>query len=113
MRQVAMELSGSALRDLGMQQAQDHAEAVNPGWSERAMAMLVRYLKQMQDTQFQNEDFRVWAEREGLATPPHLRAYGSIMAKARKAGMIRAVGYEAVDNPTAHQAFARVWEKTY
>ena len=108
--QIPMTLSGTALRDIGIAQAVDHAEAEAPGWSVRALEMLRRYITEV-GGEFMGENFRVWATARGLEEPPSKRAFGSIIVKAKNRGMIRFVGHRSVDNPKAHKAFASVWVK--
>lgn len=102
--------AGEAAKLAGIQQAADHAEAVDPGWNQKAYEMLKEFLD-IRLGPFLMEDFRQWAEPSGLNSPPHLRAYGGVALKAAKAGLIRRIGYAKVKNEKAHQANASVWLK--
>jgi hypothetical protein len=58
---------------------------------------------------FQAEDFR--DSITGLIEePPSKRAFGHIILKAAREGLITRVGYAPVKNVTAHRAFASVWK---
>ena len=56
------------------------------------------------------EDIRLTAK---LTVPeaPHRRAWGGILVKAKKEGLIKKVGFKSTTNPAAHCALAGVWEK--
>ena len=109
MIQTQFNLTGSALRDQGITRAADHAERESPGWSDRALAMLRRYVAEV-GGRFQAEDVRAWAKAHGLDDPPHKRAWGGVMVKARNKGLIRCIGTQQVDNREAHCANAGLWE---
>lgn len=106
--QLPMPLSGTALRDIGIAQAVDHAEAEAPGWASRAMGMLRRYIDEV-GGMFQAENVREWARRHGLDDPPSKRAWGGVVVRARNIGLIRFVKYENVQNRQAHATPASVW----
>jgi hypothetical protein len=75
-------------------------------WSEMAMSALCKFI--MTHTgKFQAEDVRNWAVNVPAA--PSLRAWGAIMAKASRMGLIKHAGYERVNNPLAHATPASVW----
>lgn len=111
MQQVSFQLSGSALRDAGMKQAQETTEAAIPYWMDNAMTMLREYLKQAPE-RFQGENFREWSLSHGLPKPVHLRAFGGVMVKASKLGLIKKIGVEPVETSTNHRAFSVVWTKS-
>jgi hypothetical protein len=99
--------SGAELRDQGMQQATDHADAVNPKWSETAHAFLLKYAKG--NEQFTAEDVRN-VSHEVVPTPPDQRAWGGVMVGAVKSGMITKCGYAAAKNPKNHCGIATLWK---
>jgi hypothetical protein len=110
MNQIPMPLSGSALRDNGIQQSIKHADAEAPGWSDRAFYMLRDYLESV-GGRFQTEDVREWCHGRGLDLPPSKRAWGGIIIRAKNVGLIRFSGYENVSNTKAHCTPAACWEK--
>jgi hypothetical protein len=108
MTQIDLQLTGSALRDIGMSHAVDHANRVSNGWSDRALEALWCYLREVPDP-FMTEQFRRWSTSYGLDAPPHQRAYGSVMVRAKRHGMIKFVRYAQVETPTSHRATASMW----
>jgi hypothetical protein len=110
MTQSEFDFSGEDLRDRGMQQAVDHADEVKGGWSTLALTFVEHYA--MNNPTFSGEKVR--AAAAGIVPePPHLRAWGGVMMKAAKMGMIRKCGYVQVDNPLAHKATAALWKSNY
>ena len=103
--------SGEVLRDEGMQQAIDHAEQEVPNWADLTYQKLNQFVTEYPYLEFMTEDFRKWAYHRGLPEPPHSRAFGGIMARAGKRGLIVKVRISQVKNPTAHCANANVWRR--
>lgn len=101
--------SGKELKEIGMQKAIDSANAKHTDWSNNAYDFLLNYLDTV-SCEFLCEDFRL-ASVGFVSDPPSKRAFGSIMIRAAKNGLIRKVGYGTVHNPTAHSCFASKWEK--
>lgn len=99
--------NGSELRDKGMKVASDHAELTNICWNQMAFDMLVECPLKT----FMTEQLRAWAYENGLPKPPNEKAWGSIVTKAAKAGLIIFQGYRRVSNPQAHRRPAGLWEK--
>lgn len=104
---------GTTLREKGMQQAIDHADRNFPAWSERAYGFLKKWLNELRPGKhFKTEDFRIKMELDELIErPPSDRAYGSLITRAAKAGLIRKIGHGTVVNPKAHRCYASLWEK--
>lgn len=102
--------TGARLRARGMQRAERTAERFEPGWPDRAYGHLQVFLsRQAQGTEFMTEDVRQAAYRGGLETPPSERAWGSVVNRAVRAGLIERAGTRQVTNPKAHRAYASVW----
>src|SRR5690348_13045263 len=100
---------GKALKDAGMERATNHANQVSNGWSDRAYQMLHHFLRSLARggrQTFLAEDFRLFAYSQKLPVPPHEGAFGSVMSRAAKAGLITSNGTAKVKNPKAHQANA-------
>lgn len=97
--------SGAALRDQGMQQAIEHAEQDAPGWSQRALEML----DACPMDRFMVEDLREWAYANGLDRVDNDRAWGSVITKAARLGLVMHNGYRSVKNRKAHATPASVW----
>lgn len=96
-------------RDRGIEQAVRHADAVHTNWSEQAFSQFKVFLI-AQRGEFMSEDFREFASGM-LPEPPSKRAFGHVMLRAAKAGLIKKVGHSPVKNIKAHRAFASVWTK--
>lgn len=108
MTQLSIPLSRAA-RDNSIQAAIWHANDVSPEWSEAAYHCLQWFL-QRTDTPFLCEDYRAVAEKY-LVPPPSKRAFGAVILRAAKAGLIKKVGYGQVKNVKAHMANATQWQK--
>lgn len=106
MTQLTIFDTGEQLRDAGIQQAIDHANEVTEKWSEIAYKFLLEYVKTTR--QFMTEDLRE-ASSGKVPEPPSLRAWGGIVTRARKAGIIIPAGYKSVKNVRAHCTPAQVW----
>ena len=55
------------------------------------------------------EDVRLASEKE-IPMPPSNRAWGGIVVRASKAGLISRVGFSNVKNAKAHKTPATVWK---
>ena len=102
--------TGRELRDKGMEQAISHADGATlcwrESWSKRAL-VLCQMFAETHDV-FSAEEIRFWSTVL-IEEPPSLRAWGSVIIAAAKAGMIEKIGYCQVTNPTAHRANAALW----
>jgi hypothetical protein len=97
-----------ASRDEAIQRAVDHAEAVEPGWANRATELLLEYLAHTRQP-FTTLELRHWAlGTHGFAGVTNW-AWGSVMAKARKAGIIEQVGTREVGDATSHLKVSPLW----
>lgn len=96
-------------RDKGIKKAVDHADQVNPSWSQIAYGHFRTYVAQ-QKGPFLIEEFREWV-KDLIDTPPSLRAFGALTMKAAREGLIRQVGFAKVRNERAHMANVAVWRK--
>lgn len=76
-------------RDIGMQQAAQHAEDDAPGWADAAYEMLKRYARH--NPQFISENVTSWASDRGFVTPQP-KAWGQIFRRAAKDGIIVRIG---------------------
>jgi hypothetical protein len=97
-------------KEIAIQRATDHQEKRLPGWNERALKMLMYFSRITDD--FITEDFRYWAEKNGLEEPGEPRAYGGIVLKASRMGMIIPTGhFRNMKNPKSHENPKRVWRR--
>ena len=102
-----MNATGAELRDAGIEQATDNAEAAAPGWADQALDYVKWFAKQ--GVRFKAEHVRDYATRQGLPNPPHARAWGGVIRRAATMGMIKRVGFASCANPSAHCAPVGVW----
>lgn len=79
-------------RDDGIQRAADHADEVDPTWRERALGYVKLYVV-AHSAPFLAEDVRAEAEKDGLSPPPTKRAWGPVLQKAAREGIVKRVGY--------------------
>jgi len=101
---------GEELKQEGMEISIRHANQRVRNWSVSAFNILKRFLKEREGN-FMAEDIRVFAHFKGLDEPPSKRAWGSLIVKAKKLGLIEFVRFSQVANPRAHKANASVWRK--
>jgi hypothetical protein len=97
-----------ALRDDGMQRAADHAEAVIPEWKELAYTRLLEFLGYHMG-EFFSEDVRAFATGRGLPRPPDNRAWGHVMMRAARAGIIRKLRWDTAKDQKVHCNPVSVW----
>ena len=110
------EQTAEELRDAGIKQSVTHADEVVESWSEnvwKSMNDYCYFIKNgflyAKDRCFMAEQFRLFCVLLGLPDPPTHRAYGAIIVRAAKAGLIERVGYAPVKNKKAHCTPATVW----
>jgi len=99
-----------AERDNGIKRAADHADRVSDGWSDRAYQFLLKFLGN-HNGPFMAEEVRSAAALMDFELPPSARAWGSVVLKAAKAGIIERIGIQKVKNKNAHCANATVWRQ--
>ena len=103
--------TGKELKQAGIQVAADHADQVHLGWQDEAFEALKQFLF-WNNSPFMCETFRAFAEEEcHLPPPPHARAYGAVMQRAKRERLIEHAGISQVKNPKAHCANAGLWIK--
>ena len=95
-----------------MQRAEDHANQMVDSWSEHAYRFLVSYI----NSHFYGYEFMVEDVRQAalliVPSPPSQRAWGSVILRAAKSGLIACAGYRRVKNIKAHCTPATVWKIT-
>lgn len=99
------------LKLLGMAQAVDTTEQLCPNWAHQAYNKLVEFCDYFgYEYIFITETFREWAHNHGLPKPMHDRAFGQIMHRAAKQGLLQKVGFGKTSNPKSHAAYSTLWQ---
>lgn len=93
-------------RDSGIAQAAEHADEVSPRWTDRAYKALVEHAKQ--HTFFTVEQVRM-AVAGTLPEPPTTRAWGSVVVRASRAGIITHAGHTEATDPAVHCNLVTLW----
>lgn len=104
-----MNKTGKQLRDEGIKQSTQTADSVYPNWTEEAYEFLVEYA--LEHKKFMVEDVRL-ASNGTIPIPPSKRAWGGVVVKAAKSGLIEREGFRHVKNEKAHRTPATYWRLT-
>lgn len=99
-------------RDAGMERAAEHAEDVDPGWNDKAFGHLKLFLETVFAAEtFQGEDVRLCAQMRDLKAPPDKRAWGSVLVRAAREGLILKAGYGISKDPKSHRSPSTLWRR--
>ena len=98
--------NGSQLRDKGIKKAINNANDTHDKWSDKAYNFLTKWIKTHYE--FMTEDLRKASEKE-IPKPPSNRAWGGIILRAVRAGLITRDRFSNVKNAKAHKTPATVW----
>ena len=109
MTKMEFDFTGEQLKEIGMDMAAETAEGQQPGFKEKALDFISMYAKSMWNAPFMCEDVRKAWEDNGNPPTKNGRAWGAIISRAAREGIIVHVGYNRVSNPKAHRANASVW----
>ena len=97
--------------EAGAKRALDHANRKIDGWGERALEKLVELVLGTPDGgTLMAEDVRVKAYAGGLEPAPDNRAWGAVMKKAEKKGLITWVRFGTTKAKRCHRNPAGVWK---
>ncbi len=84
--------------------------ATTDEWKEKAMKYLLEFATYGKE--FITEDFRLWLNGK-LEQPKEPRAYGGLMTRAKKSGIIEATGkYRTMKSEQSHSCPKMVWVGT-
>lgn len=104
------ELTGQDLASRGAQVAADHADRTTAGqWTAMAMDFFNAWAQARQGRPFQGEDVRLAAVGV-VPAPPDARAWGLVLRRAARAGLIHRVGFAPVKDRRSHCGPKAVWE---
>jgi hypothetical protein len=79
---------------------------VHKDWSNEAFEFFLRYIKK--NDEFMAEDVRN-ASQGVVQEPPNNRAWGGVIVRAMRMGLIYRKGYKNVENAKAHRTPATLW----
>lgn len=87
-----------AAGEAGMQAAVDHAERVDPGWSDLAYAYLVKFaINAPRGERFTAEAITdAYAADAGFVQPPDQRAWGGVFLRAMNKGVLSIADFNGV-----------------
>ena len=103
-------VTGRHLRDAGMHTAITNAEQQIMDWPDEAMRALQMYLLDHPGQEFKAENVRIYAyEVLAVPYPPSEKAWGGIMLRASREGLIEKIGVGPVKTASSHMANAGDW----
>lgn len=94
----------------GMTRALLNAESKIPCWGGYALQMLRKFIG-THTGPFMMEDVRAYAYANGLPRPERDQAWGAIVRRAFKCGIIVKIGQGVAKDPTRHRGYTALWEK--
>lgn len=103
------EKAAETRRDKGIKRGLTHAEQEKLGWTLLALQSLGHFLGERGDIPFLAEIFRVYAKQNHVPDPPDARAWGGVMRRAQKEGLISSCGAERA--LTSNCSFKVLWKK--
>jgi hypothetical protein len=97
-------------KEIGMAKAIDHAESDIPGWGDLALHYVERFVRSgVQRHGFTAMDIRHWAYEAGLPAAPTNWAWGSVMRRAARQGLIAKGATRPQGDATAHLTDRTLW----
>lgn len=107
--QLSLQYASQA-RDTGMNRAEEKANRDDPDFTVKALDKLREYLNTKPGS-FMVEDLRAFAAMDDkFVLPENARAWGGIITKANRMGLITHAGLGYTKNPLAHRTPAAKWE---
>ena len=94
-------------RNKGIEQALNHANEVHSEWSVKAYNFLLKFIQN--NDEFMTEQVRE-ASKDEVPEPPSKKAWGGIVVRAKKQGLIQSIGFRSVSNIKAHATPATLWK---
>ena len=97
-------------KEKAIQRAADAQERRVKDWHEHAIKLLKRFIRKQE--RFITEDFRLWAEANGLEQPQEPRVYGSVIVQAQKMNLIKwSRRFREMQSPKSHSCPKKEWRK--
>lgn len=92
------------LGEQGMEQAADHADREEPGWTDEALEHIRRFAAANRGRDFLAEEIAPWAYLAGCSRPPDDRAWGTPISRAGRLGIIEQTGLAAKNKLSGHNS---------
>lgn len=102
-------MNGRDLGHAGALRAAKHADWVEASWQAKAHGLLMRFLGG--SGSFQCQHVINYAKHHDFPAPPDDRAWGMVMLRAARQGIIYKVGYEPSISLRQHGRPCAVWRK--
>lgn len=93
-------------KEAGMQQAADHANAVESEWTGQALGFLTLFAAEA-SAPFLIEEVRPWAEARGCPKPPSTKAWGPVAKRAEAKGRICKAGARPANS--SNRSLKHLW----
>lgn len=104
-------MNATEAKQKGMIQAIENADNHNKSWSVLAYRYLCDYVSKHKEP-FLTEDVRL-SSTNVVPQPPSNRAWGQIIIKASKSGVIHKIGYGTTKSKKSHRTPASLWQRSY
>ena len=91
----------------GAARAGGHADRTIPGWSDLALAALLRFA--VNHPMFTIEEVRLASP--GVPPPPDRRAWGNVAVRARRANLVVASSWVNSESKTGHGPPVTLWRR--
>lgn len=95
------------LAERGAQRAAAHADRVSEGWSDEALKALRLFII-YENYEFTTEEVREYANFLEVPQPPDARAWGAVVKRAHREGIIEPCGY-AKAGKSGHAGPRTLW----
>lgn len=97
-------------KEIAIQRAAEAQERRQKDWHYKAIVLLKSFVSTKE--KFITEDFRLWAEANGLEQPNEPRVYGSVIVQAQKMNIIKwSKKYREMKMPKSHSCPKKEWKK--
>jgi hypothetical protein len=103
-------LEGRRLAEQGAERAANHAERVSEGWRDKAFGYATEFIRSHNGRPFMTEQIRQFAYERGFERAPDERAWGAIMLKVARRGLVRRLGFARSSAKNVHGNPATLWE---
>ena len=89
--------------------AEQAANNAGVAWADAAMASVHSFKAAFNGDKFLTEDVRIFAENNGLPKPPDKRAWGAIILRAKRDGIVKSCGFAMTHSPEYNAGPKTAW----